>query len=341
MSKVASNNAAAALRKGGACISCRSKKHRCDAARPSCGPCARVGMSDLCEYDAHAGFSKTVWLQNRVKTLEEQVRFHTEALKIIKAAAINTKAQKTAPVVRHPVPTNSPTVPIVVDLPRQPARRKRIRDPVAISPSLPLELGDPLSEWWNHDEVPLNIRDYLLDIFIEHRYQCSFDFSVSRFLESLAFPPTHAKSPHPALVNSMMLHACRFAHPSFQQHERLFFNRLRMALAQSIAYADRLVDFLRASALVGSFFYFKGRLLEGHSYVSTAVRFGMALGLHEITSLNLSAQAPNPLLAPAEDIIELGDRISTFWLLFCHDRAASLAAGLPLSLPDEVSFVVL
>ena len=36
------------------------------------------------------------------------------------------------------------------------------------------------------------------------------------------------------------------------------------------------------------------------------------------------------------DLIELGDRINLFWMLFMNDRAASSILGLPVTMPDSV-----
>jgi len=41
------------------------------------------------------------------------------------------------------------------------------------------------------------------------------------------------------------------------------------------------------------------------------------------------------LMPPSADLIELGDRINTFWTLFCLDRVGSLVSGLPYTIADE------
>lgn len=44
---------------------------------------------------------------------------------------------------------------------------------------------------------------------------------------------------------------------------------------------------------------------------------------------------PSAALPPARDSIELAERVSTFWSVFCVDRCWSVATGLPSSLPDD------
>jgi len=53
----------------------------------------------------------------------------------------------------------------------------------------------------------------------------------------------------------------------------------------------------------------------------------IACGLHTIESLDLNAQTTTSLLGPAKDVIELGDRINMFWMLFSVDRVASILLG--------------
>lgn len=180
MKKAKSTSAAAMLRKGGACIACRSKKHvslrqhqtqplfynlslefqKCDAGRPACGPCTRVGMSSFCEYDQHAGFSKTVWLQNRVKLLEGMVQREMEVLTTAgRLPAKGSSTDATRNVTQLVFSNASSPASAVISLSNTSSRRTSlISDPV--SPLLS-ELGDPMAEWWNQDELPLNIRDYL------------------------------------------------------------------------------------------------------------------------------------------------------------------------------------
>jgi len=104
-------------------------------------------------------------------------------------------------------------------------------------------------------------------------------------------------------------------------------------LALSLANADRLFDFIRASTLACCYFYAKARLAEGHNCGSTALKFAIACGFHNIDSVSLDTKFY--LVPPCADLIELGDRINTFWTLLCGDRAGSLVSGHPETIADD------
>lgn len=48
-----------------------------------------------------------------------------------------------------------------------------------------------------------------------------------------------------------------------------------------------------------------------------------------------ASPTPSASLPPPRDSIELAERVSTFWSVFCVDRCWSVATGLPSSLPDD------
>lgn len=98
-----------------------------------------------------------------------------------------------------------------------------------------------------------------LESFVRHRRHFAFEFNTTRFWERAMLPGSHKNSLHPALVTAMMLNACRFSHPSFRSHEARFIWRFRKDLSQSLAYVDRLLDFVKASTLIGAYFYTTAR----------------------------------------------------------------------------------
>jgi len=190
--------------------------------------------------------------------------------------------------------------------------------------------------WITEREISCDMRGYLIGLFIQFRWKHPFEFNVPRLLSSLKFPPSHPKALHPALVNVILLTGCLYAEESFRRLEPVLVNRVRDGLQHSLAYADRLFDCVRASTFLGCYYYSKGRLLEGHYYASGAMSLAVACGLHTIDSLDLNTQATSSLLDPAVDLIELGDRINMFWMLFGVDRVASpLAGAIPRGPLDE------
>ncbi|KDQ16052.1 hypothetical protein BOTBODRAFT_266530 [Botryobasidium botryosum FD-172 SS1] len=176
------------------------------------------------------------------------------------------------------------------------------------------------------------MKSYLLAIFIRSRRPIALEFNVSRLQEQAALPPDHPHSLHPALMNAIYMLACHYGSGSLSAYEPIFLKRVRISLYQSLSIGDRLFDFVRAYALTGLYYYYKGRLSEGHFHTSAAARFAIGCGLHKITPRNPSILG---LLDPPRDNIELGDRIHTFWFLFIVDRGGSLWCGLPQSLTDK------
>jgi len=181
--------------------------------------------------------------------------------------------------------------------------------------------------------VPSNIRDSLIQIFIKYGWQFTLEFNGHRFISSLDLPPTHPHAPHPALLNAIFLNGCIYSNTTLRRYEAVFYQRTCKELALSLAHADRLFDFIRASALVACYLFGKGRYAAGQNRLSTILRFAMACGLHAIDSLSLNVQSR--LLPPCADLIELGERINMFWTLFCCDRVASLKTGVPYTISDE------
>ena len=70
-------------------------------------------------------------------------------------------------------------------------------------------------------------------------------------------------APLPALTSAMVLVACRLVGGSLARYESILLKRTRRNLDESLAYADRLDDFLWASTILGMYYGHTLRLLEG------------------------------------------------------------------------------
>lgn len=197
------------------------------------------------------------------------------------------------------------------------------------------------------DDVPPEISRQLLNIFMQHRRQCMFEVHPDRFLQAVNSPDP-SQRPHPALVNAIYLLGCHFAPKStVSQYESIFLARTRKGINASLENADRLLNFLQASCLLAWYFYFKGRLLEGHYHASAAARFAMSCGLHLLkvkadgVQGTLTFYYPSPgngdrsILPQPEDSIALAERINLFWSIFQADRTGSIGTGLPVVIRDE------
>ncbi|KAG9001585.1 accessory factor associated with RNA polymerase II [Tulasnella sp. JGI-2019a] len=204
-----------------------------------------------------------------------------------------------------------------------------------------------LSRQLDLEDVPAAISQELLHVFLQHRRQCAFEVHTPRFVASLALPP--AQRPHPALLNAIYLLGSHFSKsPQLSQYEALFLTRTRRGINHALENADRLLDFLQASCLLAWYFFFKGRLLEGHYHASAAARFAISSGLHLLKVKPEGVQGtlgffnpPTPvsgdrkILAPPEDSIALGERVNLFWSIFLADRTGAIGTGLPVVIRDE------
>ncbi|KAH7098134.1 hypothetical protein BKA62DRAFT_713952 [Auriculariales sp. MPI-PUGE-AT-0066] len=62
------------LHRGAACLSCRRRKMKCDAAKPSCGPCSRQGKAEECEYEESKFLVTIQRLEAEITHLRARVR---------------------------------------------------------------------------------------------------------------------------------------------------------------------------------------------------------------------------------------------------------------------------
>lgn len=88
--------------------------------------------------------------------------------------------------------------------------------------------------------------------------------------------------------------------------------------------------------LLALYYLFKGRLLEGHFHASSAVRFGVAMGFHQLNSrifrpTVLDRQQKSVIGVhrwQPSDAVELGEAINVWWYVFQ-----------PLSTPEDIPHI--
>ncbi|SJL04968.1 uncharacterized protein ARMOST_08339 [Armillaria ostoyae] len=196
-------------------------------------------------------------------------------------------------------------------------------------------------QWDPKTPLPNEHRTVLMNIFLLHRHQFSFEGDISRFDDSVPanlFRP----EPHPALLNAIYLLGCHFARsPYYSGLEPIFFNKALSEITLALDSSDRLVDIIETSCLLAVYLYINSRFLEGYCHAFSAARLAVGIGLHQITSEPYDSSAPSqqaavstiPIPAPRSQE-EMRDRIAAFWQVFIVDRCWTVANGLPLALPD-------
>lgn len=200
-------------------------------------------------------------------------------------------------------------------------------------------------QWDPKTPLPHEHRTILINIFLRHRHQFSFEGDISRFDESVPaalFRP----EPHPALMNAIYLLGCHFARsPYYSGLEPIFFNNALTEITLALDSSDRLVDIIETSCLLAVYLYINSRFLEGYCHAFSAARLAVGIGLHQIASAPYDSTASSsstyqqatvstiPIPAPQSQE-EMRDRIAAFWQVFIVDRCWTIANGLPLALPD-------
>ncbi|CAE6490257.1 unnamed protein product [Rhizoctonia solani] len=100
---------------------------------------------------------------------------------------------------------------------------------------------------------------------------------------------------------------------------------------------------LQAMVLLGQWFYFKCRLLEGYVHMTRAMQIAVALGIHELDSRIYSHYIATKRKPPRRGIerwsprnpIELGEAINLWWACLARDFIGTVLNGLPPSISFE------
>lgn len=153
---------------------------------------------------------------------------------------------------------------------------------------------------------------------------------IPTFLRNIHHPHSHPNAIHPALMNAIFLGACSVGGGKMKTYESLFLKRARGHLEQSLAYADRLEQFMWAHVVLSPYYGRNGRLLEAQQYTSTTVRFAVACGLHKDDG------EANPLLAPPENGIEAVERYNLWGAIYLTHTITRTFTEDPNSVPEEV-----
>ncbi|KAH7334906.1 hypothetical protein B0J17DRAFT_93989 [Rhizoctonia solani] len=149
----------------------------------------------------------------------------------------------------------------------------------------------------------------------------------------------------------MLLVGCHFiSDPELKFWEDMLYEHTKQEIETNIARAylsDRSkykpLYHLQAMIMLGQWFYFKSRLLEGQVYIASATRFAVALGLHELDSRiygHYVVVRQKPSYRGVErwkprDPTELGEAINLWWACFTRDFSGTIVNGLPLSISLE------
>lgn len=332
-----------------ACLVCRKRKEKCDGNRPECCEC--VAGNRKCQYEDEAYKTSTQILRGRIKELETQIREVEEKQGVhlsILTSQGSTNGSEGLFRGLSPSLSYSPSssgqscssVPLSHDMvfPGQasfPSTRSSAEiEPIPVTPNQPW----PLS----------NVIEGLLEVFLRRHAQCGFELHMGRVIQSLQ--PGAPEPMIPALFNAMLLVGCYFVQDdSMKTWESTLLERAKLEIETNVTRAHgggkdkyNSLYHLQAMIMLGTYYYFKGRLLEGHVCISQATRFAVALGIHQLNSRIYRDKKPNEIKGVfgterwcPRDSIELGEAINVWWSCFAWDTDGSALNGLPSSVSFE------
>ncbi|KAL5638490.1 hypothetical protein ACGC1H_005241 [Rhizoctonia solani] len=334
-----------------ACLVCRRRKLRCDATQPECNRCHATG--NKCEYQDPECRSRTRVLQNQIKEIEGKIK-EIEQRRGQSSVPSRTSSSSSHDESNHgfgtllPQPTSQATSPI--DTPTT-------NSPVHQAPDLSSYLAPNTSSGSNmlmqpgpsDLSLPGRTSRKLLNMFMQRTQISGFELHADRVLRS--FQPGSSEPAVPALYYSMLLLGCHFiSEPELKFWENMFFERTKLEIEANIAraYSNDTSKYnplhhLQAMIMLGQWFYFKCRLLEGYVYMTRATQFAVALGLHELDSriyghyvvLNRKPSHRGGGRWSPRDPVELGEAINLWWACLVRDFIGTVLNGLPPSISLE------
>ncbi|CAE6491137.1 unnamed protein product [Rhizoctonia solani] len=345
---MAPKNKESVLNRGAACLECRKRKLKCDAAKPHCGACVKSSRQDRCIYEAIRNKNLADQLEERVNQLERMVeRMEREGSAVTTGmspastyglgAGFGATPGKSYP--STPSSSNAasgisaPTGNYGTFLPLDHQSHSGLHYLDALI-TLP---WDDAAESWSR--LPDESHNFLVDIFTTYLPKSTIQLHKERFLSSLALPDDNPMSIHPAMLASVYLLACYHWSDSLMSYEATFLAQARTLMQDSLAKEDRLfTGFIQPGILVTEYLLNRGRFREAYHQIIQTTRFAINCNLHKITSAvwrpNMStgpsSTGPGGLLPPPFDSIELGERILAFWAAFMLDQKCCIM-GLPSS----------
>lgn len=116
-------------------------------------------------------------------------------------------------------------------------------------------------------------------MFLPRRSHSGFYSSIPDFLARAILPPSDPNAVLPGLLSAIYLAACSIAGGPFLAYTDYFLRETRRLLQQSLAYVDRLTDFLWGSMILAAWLARAGLFGECKVQITTTVRFALGCGL--------------------------------------------------------------
>ncbi|KDQ17115.1 hypothetical protein BOTBODRAFT_225273 [Botryobasidium botryosum FD-172 SS1] len=244
------------IQRGAACVACRTKKRRCNGARPACSSCVYDSEPE-CLYTPLNVKPRTLILQQKVNDLEAQVNL-LQSLNLNAAGGSSGSALQ----LRHHSHTTTSSPRLSAGLGEQAFRStvsSQMHSPVATPHEPSTGIGPLIGSWWTTDEPPPSgLITIFTNLFAEKEHHHTHDPRPPQFYESF-HDPNPDIGPHQALRNVVYLLACEMDGNLWSKLEPVFLRRTTYYLGLSLAQADRLLDYIDAYTLFAMYTVVKGR----------------------------------------------------------------------------------
>ncbi|KDQ21868.1 hypothetical protein BOTBODRAFT_26275 [Botryobasidium botryosum FD-172 SS1] len=309
------------IKKGTACTACREKKRRCDARKPTCTSCIDDGEPE-CIYTVMKLKPRTVILQQRISRLEAQVDSLQASINLSAALGFMLPSQSAMQALQNEVSQS-----VGFGLQREYSSQVQLH--------LHGKIGPMLGSWWaTGQHPPSGLITIITRSFAQREHHHTHDLLPLEFYASLQDPDPET-GPHFALRNVIFLMGCAYDPGPLNVLEPVFLRRARYYLDESLARADRLSDYVEAYTLLGTYYLFKGRYVQGVGNGAATIMIAVACGLHGLSPPSWCTSRTPSLLPPPCSRTEIQRRIRIWWMIFTMNRIANAAAEIPGDFSDE------
>ncbi|KDQ12579.1 hypothetical protein BOTBODRAFT_412506 [Botryobasidium botryosum FD-172 SS1] len=308
-----------------ACTTCRKKRRRCDGLQPRCTPCALNDERNdelSCDYTTlKARQGRLELLQEKVLRLEAQIGRLQYELRMRSGGASTSYRLLRITTLPASSSVNAPNPVISFGVPPQ--------------AQLLLVGFDPLiGSWWKTNEAPPSgLVNILVESFVEFEHHHTYDPRPPHFYSSL-YDPNPQAGLHPALRNIIFLLACAYRPGPLTALEPVFLRNTMHDLTQSLAQADRLLDYIEAYTLLTVYYVHKDRLHQAVHNGGVAMMFAAACDLHTLRPPKWSGK-PTSLLPPPHSRAEIRRRVRVWWMVYTMNRLGSAVTNAQIDMEDE------
>ncbi|KAH6849737.1 hypothetical protein B0I37DRAFT_369719 [Chaetomium sp. MPI-CAGE-AT-0009] len=322
-----------------ACVSCRSRKLKCDRQKPVCARCAKTGGE--CVYPESR--RKPAFKRRNVRELEDRLAQVEGLLRSVGRQRVGTSAgsdgawtdgsSPSAPGGEFSRPPRPPQ-----DSPRGKATLREPLSPTASPPSRGNPSSGELLGLGQFESLPpFEMIEELHTAFFATQQHFLPIIHPGNYLRAFHSPP-HMRPPM-ALQYAIWTSASN-GHPKYGCYHDALYRRARQYLE-----ADELkghgehfitIPHAQAWALIATD---EARcLLFTRASMSSArsVRLAGMMGLHRLDATHADAELPMaPMIGPPRNWAELEERRRLFWGGFCLDSYASISVGWPTLIDVE------